>query len=119
MDDDGYLTVNIDYKPDQASWSAVCRDSSGSTPPSITPETLAASSLKTSVPASSGAGTTEVQDLTDQATGSAYIDIFRDTNQATSYNPGSLTAHLGSPVSLSMIGSDLFPQLFSSLLALH
>jgi hypothetical protein len=84
MNDSGYLEVNVTYRSNPASWSAVCGDSSGSTPPIITPELLTADSLKISVPVATGGVSTQPQALLDQidaSAGSAFIDIFPDATR--------------------------------------
>jgi len=83
MDDNGFLEVNVTYRSNPAAWRAVCRSGSGSTPPSITPETLTADSLQINFHANSVAQTTQHQALLDQidaADGLAHIRIFPDTN---------------------------------------
>jgi hypothetical protein len=88
MNDDGYLDVNITFQPGTApKWSAVCRDSSGSTPPVDTAVKLAATPLKISAPASTGGVSTQPQYLVDEVSGSVVIDIFSEDDQATSYTP--------------------------------
>ena len=82
MSESGFLEVNVTYRSNPSSWSAVCRDSTGSTPPSVTPGMLTADSLKISIPVATGGVSTQPQALIDQidaSAGSAFIDIYPDT----------------------------------------
>ena len=81
IDDSGNLDVDVTYRSNPAAWRAVCRNSSGSTPPSITPETLTADSLQIRVRADTVNITTQHQALLDQidaADGLAHINISPD-----------------------------------------
>jgi hypothetical protein len=121
MNDSGYLVVNITYQPVTApSWNAVCKDSTGATPPVDNPVQLASGPLKISVPASTGGVSTQTTDLGDQISGgTAVIDIFPESGQATSFNPDSRTARSDSSTSWwTMVWSD-FPGLFSTALVLR
>ena len=98
MNDDGYLDVNITFQPGTApKWSAVCRDSSGATPPVDTAVKLAATPLKISAPASTGGVSTQPQYLIDEVSGSVVIDIYSEDDQATSYIPVTKTVSLALP----------------------
>jgi hypothetical protein len=84
MNESGFLEVNVTYRSNPASWRATCKDSSGSTPPIITPVSLTADSLKIGVPVAAGGVSTQPQALIDQidaSAGSAFIDIFPDATR--------------------------------------
>jgi hypothetical protein len=84
MSESGFLEVNVTYRSNPSSWSAVCRDTSGATPPSITPGMLTPDSLKISIPVAIGGVSTQPQALIDQidaSAGSAFIDISPDTTR--------------------------------------